>query len=249
MSDKNISLDAQEGEQRIAKYLARAGVASRRQAEELIAQGRVKVNGETVTHPSRQVSPGDKILVDNKPIQIQKTRVWLFHKPRGVLTTHSDDQGRKTVLDLLPKGMPHVSTVGRLDYNTEGLLLITNDGEFARQLELPSSNIARVYRVRVYSDISNIGETIKKMAKECCAGPTIEGVRLKPVLIRLTGKPGLNIWLEFTLREGKNREIRNILEHYGFKISRLIRVSYGPFQLNDLKPGELKEAKIPKSLA
>lgn len=223
---------------RIARAMARAGLCSRREAERWIADGRVVVNGKRLTSPACEVSAGDSVLVDGKPLpQAEPPRMWRYHKPRGLVTTHSDPQGRPTVFDNLPAGLPRVISVGRLDFNTEGLLLLTNDGALARHLELPATGWLRRYRVRALGRVSQAD--LDKLKD----GITIEGVRYGPVEATLDTLQGGNIWLTMALREGKNREVRRILEHLSLQVNRLIRVSYGPFQLLDLKPGEAEPVK------
>lgn len=222
--------------ERIAKFMARSGVCSRREAEELIKQKRVTVNGETVETPAFNVEGDEKILLDGEKLpQVQLTRVWLYHKPSGLITTHKDTQNRATVFDNLPAGMPRVISVGRLDLNSEGLLLLTNDGELARTLELPQNGWSRRYKVRVYGKVS------KSKLAELEKGVEIEGVRYGAVKVELESQNGANSWLQVTLNEGKNREIRKLMKYIGLEVARLIRLSYGPFQLGSLKKGEVKE--------
>lgn len=222
--------------ERIAKFMARSGVCSRREAEELIKQKRVTVNGETVETPAFNVEGDEKILLDGEKLpQVQLTRVWLYHKPSGLITTHKDTQNRATVFDNLPAGMPRVISVGRLDLNSEGLLLLTNDGELARTLELPQNGWSRRYKVRVYGKVS------KNKLAELEKGVEIEGVRYGAVKVELESQNGANSWLQVTLNEGKNREIRKLMKYIGLEVARLIRLSYGPFQLGSLKKGEVKE--------
>ena len=222
--------------ERIAKFMARSGVCSRREAEKLIKQKRVTVNGETVETPAFNVEGDEKILLDGEKLpQVQLTRVWLYHKPTGLITTHKDTQNRATVFDNLPAGMPRVISVGRLDLNSEGLLLLTNDGELARTLELPQNGWSRRYKVRVYGKVS------KNKLAELEKGVEIEGVRYGAVKVELESQNGANSWLQVTLNEGKNREIRKLMKYIGLEVARLIRLSYGPFQLGSLKKGEVKE--------
>lgn len=229
-----ITPEEAQGE-RIAKRLSRAGVCSRRKAEELIAAGRVKVNGKAIDTPAIRVLPDAEILVDGKSIQRpEPTRVWLLHKPRGIVTTNSDPEGRKTVFDILPKDLPRVITIGRLDLNSEGLLLLTNDGELSRYMELPSTGWTRRYRVRVHGTPAT--ETLRQLKK----GMTVDGVHYGSVDARIE-REGTNCWLNVALTEGKKREIRILFEHVGHPVSRLIRVSYGPFQLGNLETGVVKE--------
>jgi len=225
-----------EGE-RIAKVIARAGLCSRRDAERWIADGRVNLNGETLRTPGVNVGPDDKILVDGKPLpEAQATRVFLYHKPVGLVTTARDEKGRETVFDNLPVGLPRVVSVGRLDLNSEGLLLLTNDGELARHLELPANAWKRRYRVRVHGTVK--AEDLARLAQ----GVTVEGMRYGPIEARMECEQrGANVWLEVALQEGKNREIRKVMAHLGLQVNRLIRTAYGPFDLGDLPPGAAVE--------
>ena len=232
---KTQTASAFEGE-RIAKVLARAGICSRRDAEKKIAAGLVQVDGELVSSPALNVTSTQKITVDGKLVpQAEPTRVWRFHKPAGQVTTHKDPEGRTTVFDALPKDMPRVISVGRLDYNTEGLLLLTNDGELARRLELPKTAWLRKYRVRVFGKVEQ--QDLLKFQD----GITIDGIKYGPVQATLDRVQRGNAWITMGLREGKNREVRRLLESLGLKVNRLIRVSYGPFQLGNLEPGETEE--------
>ena len=228
---------------RIAKALARSGLCSRREAERWIAEGRVRVNGQVLASPARDVGPKDRIEVDGEALpEAEPPRLWRYHKPKGLVTTHKDPQGRATVFDELPEHLPRVISVGRLDVNTEGLLLLTNDGALARHLELPSTGWMRRYRVRAYGTVAQAD--LDKLKD----GVEIAGVRYGPIEATLD-KPqenrpqGSNVWLKIGLREGKNREVRTILEHLGLTVSRLIRVSFGPFQLLDLEPGSVDAVK------
>lgn len=231
-----LSPEATQGE-RIAKRLSRCGVCSRRKAEELIAEGRVKVDGKVISTPAIRVLPESLIHVDGKEVKMpEPTRLWLFNKPRGVVTTNSDPEGRKTVFQLLPPSLPRVMTVGRLDYNSEGLLLLTNDGGLAGSLEHPSNGWTRRYRVRVFGTPSP--ETLRQLKKGVKVGDVHYGSIAASV-----EKEGSNSWLIVSLAEGKNREIRNVFEHFGHPVSRLIRMSYGPFQLGNLAEGEIKEVQ------
>jgi 23S rRNA pseudouridine2605 synthase len=223
---------------RIAKVMARAGLCSRREAETWITEGRVKVNGEKLTSPARNVTARDDIRVDGKPLpDREKVRLWRYHKPRGLLTTAKDPQGRPTVFESLPKELPRVVSVGRLDLNSEGLLLLTNDGEIARKLELPATGWVRRYRVRVNGtvEVAHLNELRK--------GITVEGIKYGSVQASLDRQQGDNAWLTMSLTEGKNREIRKVCGHFGWGVSRLIRISYGPFQLGNLEKGEVEEVK------
>lgn len=222
--------------QRIAKVLARAGIASRRDAERMIEAGRVSLNGERITSPALNIGPKDRVEVDGKPIPaFERRRLWLYHKPRGLIVSHRDPGNRPTVFEHLPAGMPRVVSVGRLDFNSEGLLLLTNDGAVARELELPKTGWLRRYRVRAFGRPDP--ERLKKLEK----GITIEGVRYGSIEVSVEHQKGDNVWLSVALREGKNREIRKVLEFLGHQVSRLIRVSFGPFQLGALAPGEVRE--------
>jgi 23S rRNA pseudouridine2605 synthase len=229
--------DAEDaGGMRIAKAIARAGLCSRRDAERWIEEGRVSVDGKTLTSPALVVTGSEKILVDGKALpQPDGVRLWRYHKPKGLVTTHKDPEGRETVFDKLPDSMPRVISVGRLDYNSEGLLLLTNDGALARHMELPSTAWIRRYRARAWGNVTE--EQLEALSK----GVTVEGVHYAPMDVRLDREQGDNVWLTIGLREGKNREVRNVLASLGMTVNRLIRTSYGPFQLQDLKPGEVQE--------
>lgn len=228
--------DDDEKGQRIAKVIARAGLCSRREAERWIEAGRVAVDGEVLSSPAVAVAPDARITVDGKPLRAaEKTRLWRYHKPDGVVSSTRDARGRPTVFDKLPADMPRVLTVGRLDLTSEGLLLLTNDGDLKRRLELPTTGWLRRYRVRVHGKVTE--EALAALAK----GVTVDGVRYGPIVATLDSVRGSNAWLTMGLREGKNREIRRVCEHLGWTVSRLIRVSYGPFQLGNLKRGEVEE--------
>lgn len=223
-------------DQRIAKYMARSGICSRRDAERYILQERVSVNGEVVKTPAFNVKDGDVVLLDGEKLpEIEVTKLFLYYKPVGLVTTHKDEKGRQTVFDMLPDVIGRVLSVGRLDLNSEGLLLLTNDGALARELELPSNAWSRRYRVRVH------GKVDEKKLKEIQDGVTIDGVSYGKVGIALDSQNGTNAWLTITLNEGKNREIRKLMKFAGLEVARLIRVSYGPFQLGNLKKGEVKQ--------
>lgn len=222
--------------ERLAKRIASAGICSRRDAEKMIAEGRVTVNRKQILTPAFNVSASDTIRVDGKPVlEREETRLWLYHKPAGLVTTHRDEKGRETVFDHLPEGMPRVISVGRLDLNSEGLLLLTNDGELARKLELPATGWIRRYRVRAFGDVTDA------MLSQLGKGVTIDGVRYAGAEAAIDSKAGDNVWLTVSLKEGKNREIRKLFEHFGCKVNRLIRVGYGPFLLGKLSRGEVKE--------
>ncbi|HEY4163152.1 MAG TPA: pseudouridine synthase [Dongiaceae bacterium] len=229
------SESASEGE-RIAKVMARAGLCSRREAEAWILASRVKVNGVKIASPALNVTDDDVITIDGKPLPIkQKTRLWRYHKPRGLLTASSDPRGRATVFENLPASLPRVVSVGRLDLNSEGLLLLTNDGGLKRQLELPSTGWVRRYRVRVN------GQVDPRNLSELGRGVTVDDVRYGKVQATLDRQKGDNAWLTMALSEGKNREIRKLCAHFGWTVNRLIRVSYGPFQLGHLEAGAVDE--------
>ncbi|MEP3474962.1 MAG: pseudouridine synthase [Hyphomicrobiales bacterium] len=223
---------------RIAKAIARAGVCSRREAETYIAAGRIKVNGKKITSPALNVTSSDKILVDGQPLPDQEpVKIWRYHKPKGLVTTAKDEKDRETIFSKLPKHLPRTITIGRLDINTEGLLLLTNDGELARHLELPKTGWLRRYKVRAKG---NITQDKLNALKE---GITIEGIKYGPIQAQLIKEQGSNCWFTMGLREGKNREIKRICEHLGLNVNRLIRLSFGPFMLGDLKAGEVEDIK------
>lgn len=224
--------------ERVAKVIARAGLCSRREAEAWIAEGRVSVNGAVLSSPGVKVGPRDRIVVDGNPLpRRERTRLFLYHKPRGLVTTHADPQGRATIFQQLRPNLPRLISVGRLDFNTEGLLLLTNDGGLARMLELPSTGWVRRYRVRAHGTVAH--EALDSLR----AGISVDGVHYGPIEATLDRVQGANVWLTLALREGKNREVRNVLAHLGLTVSRLIRVSFGPFQLGDLPPGVVEEVK------
>lgn len=235
MKRKSTSL-VEPGGERIAKVLARAGLCSRREAEQWIAAGRVTVNGNTLSTPAVLVGEDDQVAVDSKLLpKRERTRLWLFHKPRGLVTTTRDVTGRRTVFEALPPELPRVVSVGRLDINTEGLLLLTNDGGLARILELPSTGWLRRYRVRAH------GKASQAELDRLADGVTVDGVRYGAMEATLDRVQGSNLWLTISLREGKNREVKRVLAHLGLSINRLIRVSYGPFQLGELAAGTVRE--------
>lgn len=229
--------DAPEGE-RIAKVLSRAGIASRREAERMIELGQVTVNGKVIASPALNVTAKDKITVAGQPVGAPDTaRLWLYYKPEGLVTSAADEKGRETVFDRLPPDMPRVMSVGRLDLNSEGLLLLTNDGELKRRLELPSTGWLRKYRVRVKGNPTDPDlEPLRK-------GITVDGERFQPMIVTLDRIQGANAWLTVGLREGKNREIRRAMSAINLTVNRLIRVSYGPFRLGELQPGEVEEVR------
>ena len=237
MNSRHGQADGPAGE-RIAKAIARARLCSRREAEAWIAAGRVALNGEVIASPARNVTRADRISVDGQPLPSrERTRLFLYHKPRGLLTSHADPGGRPTIFSALPKGLPRLISVGRLDINTEGLLLLTNDGSLARVLELPATGWLRRYRVRAHSRV-----TPEQLAR-LTVGITIDGIRYGPIEATLDRAQGSNVWLAFAIREGKNREVKNVLGHLGLKVNRLIRVSFGPFQLGELPVGAIVEVK------
>ncbi|MEM9205080.1 MAG: pseudouridine synthase [Pseudomonadota bacterium] len=233
---------AEKSGERIAKVMARAGLCSRRDAERWIADGRVSVNGRVLETPAHTVTPDDVIKVDGQPLPAKEpTRLWLYHKPRGLVTSARDEKGRDTVFQKLPAELPRLVSVGRLDINTEGLLLLTNDGGLARTLELPATGWTRRYKVRAFGRMP--GDALEQLAK----GMTVEGVRYGPVQATVdrgdSGGGPQNLWMTLALQEGKNREIKVLLNALGLEVSRLIRLSYGPFQLGDLQSGTVKEVK------
>lgn len=239
--NSETSQDSSKGE-RIAKRLARAGVCSRRDAERWIAEGRVMLNGKLLETPAVLVSDADKIVVDGRQIgAAPATRLWRYHKPAGLVTSHRDEQGRDTIFQHLPTDMPRVISVGRLDLNSEGLLLLTNDGALSRHLELPATGWSRQYRVRAFGRVGD--GMIRLLAK----GVTVDGVHYGPIKVEVERQQGSNVWLNMTLHEGKNREIRRVLSHFGVEVNRLIRLSYGPFHLAKLPIGGVEEVE-PKAL-
>ena len=238
VSDAKLLPSLIQEPERIAKVMARAGVASRRDCEAMIAEGRVSVNGKVLESPALDIGPDEVVLVDGEPLPArERTRMWLYHKPRGLVTTNHDPEGRPTVFEALPEDLPRVLSIGRLDINTEGLLLLTNDGGLARMLELPETGWLRRYRVRAFGSVTQDKlDTLRD-------GVTIEGVSYGPVVARFERQQGSNTWLTVDLREGKNREVKTVLEHLGLDVNRLIRVSFGPFQLGDLPEGEADEIR------
>jgi len=229
--------DSKSGE-RIAKVMARAGLASRREAEAWIAAGRVSVNGAVIASPALNVTARDVIAVDGEPLRLrERTRLFLHHKPAGLVTTHHDPEGRPTIFGALPRHLPRLISVGRLDLTTEGLLLLTNDGGLARVLELPETGWLRRYRVRAF------GRVTQEQLDRLRGGITIDGIRYGPIEAALERTQGANVWLGVAIREGKNREVRNVLRSLNLKVNRLIRVSFGPFELGDLPPGAVQEVE------
>jgi 23S rRNA pseudouridine2605 synthase len=224
--------------ERIAKVIARAGLASRRQAEALITAGRVSVNGATISSPALNVTTRDRVVVDGQPLpRAARTRLFRYHKSRGLVTTHADPEGRPTIFSRLPKRLPRVISVGRLDINSEGLLLLTNDGGLARALELPATGWLRSYRVRA------LGRVTQEALDGLKRGITVAGIHYGPIEATLDREQGANVWLTLGLREGKNREVRKVLEQLGLQVNRLIRVGYGPFELGDLEDGTVAEVE------
>jgi 23S rRNA pseudouridine2605 synthase len=227
--------------ERIAKFLARAGVCSRRDAERLIDDGRVKLNGTVLDTPAVKVTAKDKVQVDGRVIgAAEPTRLWRYHKPSGLVTTHRDPAGRATVFQNLPPDMPRVVSVGRLDLTSEGLLLLTNDGELARKLELPANGWLRRYRARAF------GRVTQEELDQLKDGITVDGVRYGSIDAKLERGQGANAWISVGISEGKNREVRRVLEALGLQVTRLIRIAYGPFQVGTLEPGAVEE--IPRKV-
>jgi len=229
------------GEERIAKIIARAGICSRRDAEKMIEDGRVALNGETLTSQGAKAGETDVISVDGRALgEPEPARLWRYHKPSGLVTTHKDPQGRPTVFSNLPKSLPRVVSIGRLDFNSEGLLLLTNDGDLARKLELPAGGWVRKYRARLF------GKVAQTDLDKLSLGITIDGVKYGPVIADLERSKGVYSWALVSLKEGKNREVKRVMERIGLKVARLIRVQFGPFHLGHLEPGQVEE--IPAKL-
>ena len=228
--------ETEERGERIAKWLSRAGVASRRDAERMLADGRIALNGQIVTHPASFVADGDVVQVDRRVVDPpERSRLWRYHKPDGLVTTHRDPEGRPTIFDRMPSGMPRVVSVGRLDLNSEGLLLLTNDGELKRQLELPANGWIRRYRARVW------GQVDESALARLSEGIVLEVFKTGPIEAALDSRRGENAWLTVALREGRYREVRRVMTALNLTVTRLIRVAYGPFQLGQLKPFEIEE--------
>ena len=222
--------------QRIAKLLARAGIASRREVERMIAEGRIALNGEKITTPATLLTDVTGVTVDGRPVRPAKaSRLYRFYKPQRTLTAAHDPKGRATIYDKLPKGLPRLMPVGRLDFLTEGLLLLTNDGELKRQLELPKTGVVRTYRARAF------GVVTQAQLEDLSEGITIDGTHYGSINANLERRTGRNCWIEMSLTEGKNREVRRVLEHLGLQVSRLIRTAYGPLTLEGLEPGQVEE--------
>ena len=227
--------DSADKPQRIAKLLARAGIASRREIERMIGEGRIALNGEALTTPATLLTALEGVTVDGRPVRPPKAaRLYRFYKPAGCLTAEYDPKGRPTIYDKLPEGLPRLVPVGRLDYQTEGLLLLTNDGELKRQLELPSTGVPRTYRARAF------GTVTQDQLEQLAVGVTIEGIRYGSIDANLERRTGRNCWIEMTLTEGKNREVRRVLEYLDMQVSRLIRVAYGPFTVEGLAMGQVE---------
>src|SRR5271163_4975387 len=238
MSEPDTNKSEIRDGQRIAKAMARAGLCSRRDAEAWIEAGRVSVNGAILESPAFNVGPDDDVRVDGEPLRApERTRLFFFHKPRGLVTTARDPEERRTIFDALPADLPRVVAIGRLDINTEGLLLLTNDGGLARVLELPATGWLRRYRVRAH------GEVLQSQLDALREGVTIEGIHYAGIEARLEREQGSNVWIMMGLREGKNREVKRVLEYLGLAVNRLIRVSFGPFELGDLPEGEVMEVR------
>jgi 23S rRNA pseudouridine2605 synthase len=235
---KTVEPAEANGPMRIAKAMARAGLCSRREAERWIADGRVSINGEVLKSPARDVKPGDDVKVDGQTLPTaEPPRLWRYYKPKGLVTTHRDPEGRPTVFGALPSTLPRVVSIGRLDFNSEGLLLLTNDGSLARHLELPATGWTRRYRVRAH------GRITQEQLDGLKDGVEVEGVRYGPVEAALDKVQGANVWITVGLREGKNREVRKIMSSLGLEVNRLIRVSFGPFQLAEMEPGDVEPVK------
>ena len=232
--------DAPEGDsprgERIAKYLARAGIASRRDAEAMVAAGQVRMNNEAVSHPATFVQPGDLVTVNGQAVSVpERTRLWRYHKPDGLVMTHKDPEGRATVFEHLPPGLPRVISVGRLDLTSEGLLLLTNDGALSRHLELPATGWLRRYRVRVHGGVNPA--SLRRLAD----GMVVDGIKFGPIEAAVDSVQRANTWLSVSLKEGRNREIRRVMDALLLPVTRLIRIAYGPFQLGHLGKGDAEE--------
>lgn len=234
--DDRIATQANPEGERIAKVIARAGLCSRRDAEKMVLEGRVAVDGAVIASPALNVTDSNLIVVDGKPLKApEAARMWRYHKPSGLVTTHKDEKGRPTVFANLPPGLGRVVSVGRLDFNSEGLLLLTNDGEIARRMEVPAGGWTRIYRVRLFGKVTQAD--LDRLAQ----GVAIDGVKYGPIVANLERSKGVYAWASVSLKEGKNREVKRVMESLGLKVARLIRTSYGPFQLGQLAPGAVEE--------
>ena len=236
ISDEDDRIPSGTAGERIAKIIARAGLGSRRDAEKMILDGRVKVDGATIASPALNVTETNLVTVDDKPLKaLEAARMWRYHKPPGLVTTHKDEKGRDTVFASLPASLGRVVSVGRLDFNSEGLLLLTNDGDIARRMEIPATGWTRVYRARLF------GKVTQAELDRLAGGVAIDGVRYGPIVANLERSKGIYAWASVALKEGKNREVKRVMESLGLKVARLIRTSYGPFQLGQLAPGQVEE--------
>jgi 23S rRNA pseudouridine2605 synthase len=236
MTQPPIDQQQRVAPERIAKMMARAGLCSRRDAERWIAEGRVAVDGAVLTSPAVTVTAQNEVRVDGRPLpEPERARLWRYHKPAGLVTTHRDEKGRPTVFAALPAGLPRLVSIGRLDLNSEGLLLLTNDGALARRLELPATGWVRRYKVRVHGFVDST--RLAALAR----GTTVDGIVYGPIRAELERQQGSNAWVTLSLQEGKNREVRRVLEHLGYPVTRLIRLAYGPFQLGHLARGAIEE--------
>ncbi len=241
MTQPAIDQQQRVAPERIAKVMARAGLCSRRDAERWIAEGRVRVNGEVLTTPAVTVGPDNDIMVNGKKLpKAERARLWRYHKPEGLVTTHRDERGRPTVFAALPADLPRLVSIGRLDLGSEGLLLLTNDGALARRLELPATGWVRRYKVRVHGFVDPA--RLAALAR----GTTVNGIAYGPIRAEIERQQGSNAWLTLSLHEGKNREVRRVLEHLGYPVARLLRLAYGPFQLGHLARGMIEE--VPKKV-
>src|SRR6266853_5758850 len=236
MTQPTVNQQQRVAPERIAKVMARAGLCSRRDAERWVAEGRVAVDGTVLTSPEVTVTAENEVRVDGRPLpELERSRLWRYHKPVGLVTTHRDEKGRPTVFGALPSGLPRLISIGRLDLNSEGLLLLTNDGGLARRLELPATGWARRYKVRVHGLVD--AARLASLSR----GTTVDGIAYGPIRAELERQQGLNAWIILSLQEGRNREVRRVLEHLGYPVTRLIRLAYGPFQLGHLARGAIEE--------